>query len=618
MRVPSRTAVVFALATSLAPSCGSSEDSGSGSGGAASGGSAGAGASPSGGQAGADASEPPDAADSGTGGDSSADATDADASLDFDGDGILDSLEIGDNPSIPADTDQDGTPDYQDLDSDADGVWDQEEGTGDLDGDGKGNWRDQDSDGDCRSDAVESKGQHPPVDSDGDGKPDLLDQDSDGDGLSDAAEDANCNGALDTGETDATQGDTDSDGASDIIEKTLGTDPGDASKNPLADGVQVIVVPYQGAPGPQSASLDFSTKLQAVDVYVILDRSGSMLSEISAVKSNLATVVKNLTCPPLGTGAPASCIPDLWAGAGTVGYSASGADTFKNHVDLQPNPSFAGVPTTEPAGCCAEPLNFSLFASVTGLGSASAAGCGLSGVAARGSCAGSPASNAGYSTFGYPCFRATAFPIVVLASDEPPLSPGDTNKCPNWSSVVKPQMLSHAARFVGVLGSGYSAAVSADFATLATDTRSVDSTNGNAPMVFDGANANAATAIENGVKTLTNTVPLDLDVSATDDPSDAVDAVAAFVGHLATEQLGTAQCTSGLTDKDTTGDLVPDTYVSVRAGTPVCWKLVAKQNASVAPKATAQTFKASFTVRGDGIFPLATRQVVFFVPPALL
>ena len=58
-------------------------------------------------------------------------------------------------------------------------------------------------------------------------------------------------------------------------------------------------------------------------------------------------------------------------------------------------------------------------------------------VPARSTCAGSPAANAGFATFGYPCFRQTALPVVLLATDEPPISSGDTYKSPDWSSVVK-------------------------------------------------------------------------------------------------------------------------------------------------------------------------------------
>ncbi len=101
----------------------------------------------------------------------------------------------------------------------------------------------------------------------------------------DATEDANCNGAVDGGETSATDDDTDGDGVSDLIEVAAGTDPTNPADNPQANGDFVFVEPYMKPQSPLDDDLDFSTKLQAVDMYVLLDRSGSMRQEIDAVKT---------------------------------------------------------------------------------------------------------------------------------------------------------------------------------------------------------------------------------------------------------------------------------------------------------------------------------------------
>eukprot|EP01043_Picozoa_sp_COSAG02_P025042 COSAG02_NODE_1393_length_12906_cov_6.298352_1_plen_4217_part_01 len=64
------------------------------------------------------------------------------------------------------DTDRDGIPDYQDEDSDDDGIADTEEGADDLDGDGLPNYRDTDSDGDGtldRDEATRPTNSAPPV-----------------------------------------------------------------------------------------------------------------------------------------------------------------------------------------------------------------------------------------------------------------------------------------------------------------------------------------------------------------------------------------------------------------------------------------------------------------------
>jgi hypothetical protein len=535
---------------------------------------------------------------------------------DNDGDFIPDQFEIGADPMHPVDTDGDGNPDYRDTDSDNDTVLDLYEGTTDFDMDGTGNWRDLDSDGDCRSDQVESGAVVPPRDTDADGRFDFIDRDSDDDGIPDATEDQNCNGVRDGTETDAGNADTDGDGVSDLVETAAGTNPNNPADNPQANGDFVFIEPYQDPPSPMDDDLDFTSRLQQVDLYVILDRSGSMTTEFTSIRSNLGTVISHLTCPPLGTGNPATCIPDLWAGAGTVGYTGStNGDAYKHAVDIQPNPNVSGLPGTEPNGCCAEDLNFSVYSAITGNGTASQSGCGIATVAARATCNGSPAANGGFSPFGYPCFRDGSLPVVLLATDEPPISAGDTNPCPNWNSIVRPAMAARSAKLVGILGDGAAASVTTDLQTMARDTGAVDSQNGNAPLVFNGSGTTASTAIENGIRTLANNIPLDMSAVPNDAPGDSVNAVTAFVDHLETLQLGTALCANGLNDIDTNADSFDDAYVDVRAGTPVCWKLIPKVNNTVPATDVPQLFRATVDVIGDGVTTLDTRDVFFLVPP---
>ncbi|MBA3465465.1 MAG: VWA domain-containing protein [Deltaproteobacteria bacterium] len=525
--------------------------------------------------------------------------------LDDDGDNIYDIDELGPNALDALDTDNDGTPDYRDTDSDDDTILDLEETKADYDSDTIGNYQDLDSDGDCVPDRLEKRGT-PTADTDMDGRPDFIDRDSDDDGVLDVSEDVNCNGMRDGNESDPMKGDTDMDGVSDLIEVAAGTNPNNPTSNPQANGDFVFVEPYQEPQMPLESNLDFSTKLQAVDLYVLLDRSGSMSQEISTVKSNLSTVVSNLACPPLGNGSPGNCIPDLWAGAATIGYAGAGAAAFQNWVDIQPNASFASVPVTEPTGSSntQEPLTFGAYAAVTGQGGAS---FGMSSVPARSGC--------GAGRFGYPCFRSNALPVVLLATDEPPLSAGDTQKTPDWATIVRPAFISKKARLVGILGSGFTAGTDTDLRTMATQTGAVDAANGNSPLVFDGAGANAASAIQTGIFRLANGLPLDINAVAADDPSDSVNAVTSFIGRLQTLQLGSAQCANGLTDVDTNGDTFKDKFLQVRTGTPVCWKVVSKPNTTVPATSAPQLFKATVTVYGDGITQLDQRDVYFLVPP---
>ncbi len=117
--------------------------------------------------------------------DTDGDGTTDELDLDSDDDGLLDSVEAGDErlTTPPFDTDRDRIPDYRDLDSDGDGIADSVETSLDFDGDGIANFRDFDSDDDGIEDRIEGDS-----DPDGDGVPNYLDLDSDGDGIADALE----------------------------------------------------------------------------------------------------------------------------------------------------------------------------------------------------------------------------------------------------------------------------------------------------------------------------------------------------------------------------------------------------------------------------------------------
>jgi len=209
---------------------------------------------------------------------------------------------------------------------------------------------------------------------------------------------------------------------------------------------------------------------------------------------------------------------------------------------------------------------------------------------------------------------------MLLATDEAPLSGADTYKNPSWTTFGKVGFVYEHARLVGILGSGYEAATLTDLRTMALDTNAVDAANGNAPLVFDGAGANAAAAIQNGILTLANGLPIDINAVTADvvQAGETVDSIAAFVDHIETLQLGTAQCANGLIDVDTNADTYKDKYNQVRTGTPVCWKVVSKPNTTVPATQVPQLYRATITVFGDGITQLDQRDVFFLVPPVPL
>ena len=181
---------------------------------------------------------------------------------DSDNDGLVDSLDP-DNTGVPLeqpnDFDEDGKPDFVDLDSDNDGIADVEEtGNGDLDTNDDGmidstDFNGADSDGDGLADSLDPNigfgadpgSQSSQPDQDEDGQPNFLDLDSDNDGVTDVVEggnadaDTNGDGILDTNDTNGD--DSDGDGLVDAIDTFpgIGNTNGDQGAGPDTDEDQI-------------------------------------------------------------------------------------------------------------------------------------------------------------------------------------------------------------------------------------------------------------------------------------------------------------------------------------------------------------------------------------------
>ena len=218
--------------------------------------------------------------------------TEADTSSDTTSDTISDTTDSGDSDTsdtgtdtetdtqsdTDADTDESPTcmcgPD--DADDDGDGIPNGVEGCEDFDGDSLPNCLDTDSDGDGIPDNQECPEQ-PCRDTDGDGALDFIDKDSDNDGLSDKKEKENG--------TDPLKKDTDGDGDDDLAEIAYGSNPLDDSDH-IPAGLFYVVLPYN-APDDVTRTLTFSTKIEAIDVAIFFDNSGSMSDEIEKLKEEV-------------------------------------------------------------------------------------------------------------------------------------------------------------------------------------------------------------------------------------------------------------------------------------------------------------------------------------------
>lgn len=548
---------------------------------------------------------------------------DADLALDFadlddDGDNLGDLDEIGADPLAPLDSDGDGTPDYRDPDADNDTIGDLHESVLDTDGDGLFDRFDLDSDEDGWTDAEEAGDADlltPPVDTDADRIPDFRDTDSDGDGLSDRRE-----RELGTLRDNA---DTDGDGVSDLVEvaacpagdTTCAMDATDPTSSPRERGDFVFAEPYMMPPMPPRDTLVFSTDLQVADVYFLIDTTGSMSGAITNVQNSLSMAGGIID------GVRAE-IPNVFFGVGNfkdynAGIYGSGSDyAYRNDQDLAMDGALAqaAVNRLSASGGFDGPESHgaALFATATGMGlPGSAIGPGVP-LPARAGC---PAG-----TWGYPCFRNGAVPIVVLIADVVMHNgPGGTNAyddatigghAPTYDEVVT-ALTAARVRVIGVAVRGGGLA---EMQQLAMATGAVDGTG--APLVSSAADGSVSTSVVNQIRTLANQTPIDVSIQFVDDPSDTVETFAAFVDHIEANEAGdpVRGCDPRM-GEDTDGDGHPDTFRGVTPGSPVCFDIVVKQNDTVMPTTVPQLFMATLRVLGDGFTELDSRDVFFLVPP---
>ncbi len=187
---------------------------------------------------------------------------------DEDGDGISDDLEGA--PFLQSAMTPGAPPDYQNTDSDDDGITDLDEARRNYPGFAS-TARPSLTCGDL------------PDDCDMDGLTNHRDRDSDNDGLVDREE------VMRT-RTDPCVADTDGDGVGDLVESAAGSNPLDMTSRP-PEGSLYVTLPHMDPAGPQTRSFDFSTRIRSADIMFLVDTTGSMAGTINAVRSELSTVI---------------------------------------------------------------------------------------------------------------------------------------------------------------------------------------------------------------------------------------------------------------------------------------------------------------------------------------
>ncbi|HJL17699.1 MAG TPA: hypothetical protein RMH99_18690 [Sandaracinaceae bacterium LLY-WYZ-13_1] len=526
------------------------------------------------------------------------------ADLDDDNDRLTDVEEIEGRTDFPRDSDDDRIPDFRDPDSDGDNIGDADEGTLDTDGDGTPDRRDFDSDGDTIRDIDEAGDDDlstPPIDSDDDGLPDYRDLDADNDGIADDIE-------LENG-TDPTLSDSDGDGVSDLIEAGAGTDPLDGTVSPRTRGDFVFVVPFDEDPMPRRDTLNFRTNIQFADVYFLMDTTGSMISEISAMRTAVTGVIDNVTCTDFGTSCTvdaecdagqacsaagtcisdpeaSGCIASLWTGVGTF---EGNENSYRNLLSLQGDPSVTqrSIPSDADGGGASETL-FESIACVADPTACRSAGC--DSVPMRVGC---------------PAYRSEAIRILVGITDEDNECTGCTV---NTATEAATRLRTAGITFVGV-DADDAGDPRDDLTSVARLSDSLDGTG--EPLYFTGDAARVTDAVTDAIREIALGVPLFVVIDAEDLPDDDGDAMQ-FIRRIEVNLSGEGCSDEPTSDLDLDG--FDDTFPFLRPGTPVCWDVVARRNTTVRPTRVPQVFKAELTVLGDDS-PLDRRTIFFLVPP---
>lgn len=533
------------------------------------------------------------------------------------------------------------------ADADGDGLYDQFEGDGrqDSDGDGMPDSADTDSDNDGILDSEESGGLGGCAarNSDDDDHADFRDNDSDNDGLSDRQE------REETG-TSPYDEDTDGDGFDDTGEFLFApeADPTDPTRGIPAEDFYVVL-PYLG--GSVRRTLTFGTALRQADVFFMMDRTGSMSAEESALRTGLTTVVDRIAME----------IPDIGVGFG--GFSGFGAPHSGDACVTLP-PPFPPTPVCTPQDGPAGDTPFNLYSVITtdraqmlldvamlraDAGGATwashneamfqaATGLGVAPYLPPQSCPEIPDERG--TRYGYPCFRPGSLPIMVVMTDTSskngPLTAGVSGgtydnagfdahgaEHPATYDETLNELLGIGARVIGVLSTtGCDPQISnpspeSQFREIATATGTVRA-DGSPLVLATNCNATGLTdALVEAITYIATETPNDISTRTRDgvdfpvhDP--AVDAPATFIVSITPENHYDGESMLATPCPDATRCDGTE-FFAVTPGDRVEFEIVF-DNTTIMPAETAQVFRATIIVVGNGVAELDEREVVIVVP----
>ena len=361
---------------------------------------------------------------------------------------------------------------------------------------------------------------------------------------------------------------------------------------------------YMTGPTTQACPL-LGLPVDSLDVYVLVDTTGTMDGEIANLKSELTTGTI-ARCPGGIIGEMECVVPGVQFGIGT--FRDYGDGTVYGPASYLPYEHVQDL-TTDAAAAQTAVNGLTTLGGVTTSESATqalysmASGDGLgSWVTARTGC---PAD-----TFGYPCFRNAAIGAVLLITDAPMHNgPGGYDPyddallgftTPTYADATA--ALSGAGLTVlAIDSSGGDATVGSQLGSLATDTGSPAPTT----IATDGSGLGAAAV--DALTALVDTTRVEISARAVDDAGTAVDESAFVESIVATGDGPTGDCAS----------FAGAVYTDCLPGTDVGFDLTLR-NDIVAPTTSAQIFEVTLEFVYDGTTVVSTKTIRILVPPANL
>jgi hypothetical protein len=386
-----------------------------------------------------------------------------------------------------------------------------------------------------------------------------------------------------------------------------------------------FIVPYGEAPSPTSDVLKFSTNIKQADVAFVMDTTGSMSSSINALKSALSgTLLAQLQAAIPNVGMAVVDYKDFGSGDP---YGVLVRQTITTTLSL----AQSAVNAMSASGGSDEPeaqVGAMYFA--------------LTGAANNGSPALAAHVPATPGAFGGVDFRPGSVPVVVNISDASWHDPSGNASIAG----LKAAFASTKAKFVNVADSSFGSAPEAQANDLsdATGSSVPPSAFGTVPgcsagQCCTGVNGagRATTAggtcrlnfvsssgggVSGGIVSAIQAIAVGstFDVTATpsNDPKNpgGVDATKFIKALRAMDEGNAANGCPAAPAKDSNGDGIKDTFLAVKAGTPVCFEVIPAMNNSVMPTSDPQFFNAFIDVIAvQGDLHLDKRSVLFLVPP---